>query len=67
MPHALAEALRLVASDRAEGRVFGHDHVAIAVRVSHQPDLCHAFNPDQESGLERSHGSGQMLRTGCHG
>ena len=66
-PYAFGEAPRLLATEVAERRIVGLDHVAIAVGVAYEPDLCHTFDSDQKCGLERSHGPGEMCRAVCHG
>src|SRR5260370_1082798 len=64
---ALGEARRLVAADRAQGRIGAVAHLEIAIGVPHEPDLGHTVEAEQKGRLEGLHGPGELFRAGRHG
>src|SRR5207247_4179475 len=66
VPDADREALSLASTQRAEGRIFGLDHILVAVGVADEPDLGHTFDADQKCGRQRAHGPSDLLRCGGH-
>src|SRR5258708_2396998 len=64
---ALREARRLVAADRAQGRIGAVAHLEIAIGMPHEPDLGYIFEAEQEGRFEGLHRPGELFRAGRHG
>ena len=58
----------LFATEGAQAGVdIAVDHALVAVAVTDEPDLGHAFDPDQIRGLQGAHRPGDFLCAGLHG